>query len=109
MEIAVYASGYAVPGYVFWGADGQGCCLHTRHADIQIAVLERGLLIERGETAAPSAGPDETYTRRLMSATPELPAGVAWFSGVKRGSTWVPPALERAAPRVVTPLPESPG
>jgi peptide/nickel transport system ATP-binding protein len=47
-------------------------CLRTR-----IAVMERGCLQEIGEAVALSANPWEAFTRQLLAATPEMPAGVA--------------------------------
>lgn len=48
------------------------CYLSTR-----IAGMERGRLVEIGEAEAPCANPREAYTRQLIAAAPELPAGVA--------------------------------
>jgi peptide/nickel transport system ATP-binding protein len=39
--------------------------------------MERGRLVETGETEAICANPREAYTRQLIAATPELPVGVA--------------------------------
>jgi peptide/nickel transport system ATP-binding protein len=39
--------------------------------------MERGRLVETGEAVALCANPQEKYTRRLIAATPELPADVA--------------------------------
>jgi peptide/nickel transport system ATP-binding protein len=40
-------------------------------------LLERGRLVESGEAVALCANPREAYTRKLIAATPELPANVA--------------------------------
>ena len=42
-----------------------------------IAVMERARLVETGEAEALCASPREAYTRQLIAATPELPAGAA--------------------------------
>jgi peptide/nickel transport system ATP-binding protein len=49
----------------------------VRYLSTRIAVMERGRLIETGEAEALCAAPREAYTRQLLAATPELPAGVA--------------------------------
>jgi peptide/nickel transport system ATP-binding protein len=49
----------------------------VRYLCTQIAVMERGRLVETGEAVALCANPREAYTRQLIAATPELPAGVA--------------------------------
>ena len=49
----------------------------VRYLSTRIAVMERGRLVETGEAVALSAAPREPYTRQLLSATPELPAGAA--------------------------------
>jgi ABC-type glutathione transport system ATPase component len=49
----------------------------VRYLAMRIAVLERGRLIEIGEAESLCANPQQPYTRQLLSATPELPAGVA--------------------------------
>ena len=49
----------------------------VRYLSTRIAVMERGRLVETGEAVALCANPREAYTRQLISATPELPAGVA--------------------------------
>ena len=49
----------------------------VRYLSTRIAVMERGRLVETGEAVALCAAPREEYTRRLLAATPELPAGVA--------------------------------
>jgi hypothetical protein len=41
--------------------------------------MVRGLVVERDETVA-QRRPEEAHARRLIAVTPELPAGVAWFS-----------------------------
>jgi peptide/nickel transport system ATP-binding protein len=40
----------------------------------QITVMERGRLIEAGESEALRACPKDPYTRQLLAATPKLPA-----------------------------------
>jgi len=49
----------------------------VRYLSTRIAVMERGRLVETGEAEALCAEPREEYTRQLLQATPELPAGVA--------------------------------
>ncbi|MGD0789623.1 MAG: ATP-binding cassette domain-containing protein [Terracidiphilus sp.] len=49
----------------------------VRYLSTRIAVMERGRLVEMGETAALCADPREAYTRQLIAATPELPVGAA--------------------------------
>jgi peptide/nickel transport system ATP-binding protein len=49
----------------------------VRYLSTRIAVMERGRLVEAGEAVALCAHPQEAYTRQLIQATPELPAGVA--------------------------------
>jgi peptide/nickel transport system ATP-binding protein len=49
----------------------------VRYLSTRIAVMERGRLVETGEAEALCASPREAYTRQLIAATPELPAGVA--------------------------------
>jgi peptide/nickel transport system ATP-binding protein len=49
----------------------------VRYLSTRIAVMERGRLVEMGETEALCAAPREAYTRQLIEATPELPAGAA--------------------------------
>jgi peptide/nickel transport system ATP-binding protein len=49
----------------------------VRYLSSRIAVMERGRLVETGEAVALCADPREAYTRQLIAATPELPAGVA--------------------------------
>jgi peptide/nickel transport system ATP-binding protein len=49
----------------------------VRYLSTRIAVMERGRLVETGETVALCAHPHEAYTRQLIAATPELPAGLA--------------------------------
>jgi peptide/nickel transport system ATP-binding protein len=49
----------------------------VRYLSTRIAVMERGRLVEQGEAVALCANPREHYTRQLIAATPELPAGVA--------------------------------
>jgi peptide/nickel transport system ATP-binding protein len=49
----------------------------VRYLSTRIAVMERGRLVETGEAEALCAQPLQAYTRQLLNATPELPAGVA--------------------------------
>jgi ABC-type glutathione transport system ATPase component len=49
----------------------------VRYLSTRIAVMECGRLVETGEAVALCANPQEAYTRQLIAATPELPAGVA--------------------------------
>jgi ABC-type glutathione transport system ATPase component len=49
----------------------------VRYLSTRIAVMERGRLVETGEAEALCSSPREAYTRQLLAATPELPAGVA--------------------------------
>jgi ABC-type oligopeptide transport system ATPase subunit len=45
----------------------------VRYLSTRIAVMERGRLVETGETEQLCAMPRESYTRQLLAATPELP------------------------------------
>ena len=47
----------------------------VRYLSTRIAVMERGRLVETGEAVALCANPQQTYTRQLITATPELPVG----------------------------------
>jgi ABC-type oligopeptide transport system ATPase subunit len=49
----------------------------VRYLSTRIAVMERGRLVETGEVEQLCANPHEAYTRKLLAATPELPAGAA--------------------------------
>jgi peptide/nickel transport system ATP-binding protein len=49
----------------------------VRYLSTQIAVMERGRLVETGDAESLCAAPQQAYTRQLLAATPELPAGVA--------------------------------
>jgi ABC-type glutathione transport system ATPase component len=49
----------------------------VRYLSTRIAVMERGHLVETGEAESLCANPREAYTRKLIAATPELPAGAA--------------------------------
>jgi peptide/nickel transport system ATP-binding protein len=49
----------------------------VRYLSTRIAVMERGRLVETGEAEPLCANPREAYTRKLIAATPELPAGAA--------------------------------
>jgi ABC-type glutathione transport system ATPase component len=49
----------------------------VRYLSTRIAVMERGRLVETGNAVELCANPRENYTRQLIAATPELPAGVA--------------------------------
>jgi ABC-type glutathione transport system ATPase component len=49
----------------------------VRYLSTRIAVMEHGRLVETGEAEALCSAPREAYTRQLLAATPELPAGVA--------------------------------
>jgi peptide/nickel transport system ATP-binding protein len=49
----------------------------VRYLSTRIAVMEKGRLVEIGEAESLCAEPREAYTRQLLKATPELPAGVA--------------------------------
>ena len=49
----------------------------VRYLSTRIAVMERGRLVETGEAEALCANPAQEYTRQLLKATPELPAGMA--------------------------------
>jgi peptide/nickel transport system ATP-binding protein len=48
----------------------------VRYLSTRIAVMERGKLVEIGESEALCSAPQMPYTRKLLAATPELPAGV---------------------------------
>ena len=45
----------------------------VRYLSTRIAVMQRGRLVETGETQELCANPREEYTRQLIAATPELP------------------------------------
>jgi peptide/nickel transport system ATP-binding protein len=49
----------------------------VRYLSTRIAVMERGQLVEIGESEALCLSPQEPYTQQLIAATPELPSGVA--------------------------------
>jgi peptide/nickel transport system ATP-binding protein len=49
----------------------------VRYLSTRVAVMERGRLVETGETEAICANPSKAYTRQLLAATPELPIGAA--------------------------------
>jgi peptide/nickel transport system ATP-binding protein len=49
----------------------------VRYLSTRIAVMEHGRLVETGEAVELCAHPREAYTRQLIAATPELPAGAA--------------------------------
>jgi peptide/nickel transport system ATP-binding protein len=49
----------------------------VRYLSTRIAVMQHGRLVETGESVVLCAHPQEDYTRQLIQATPELPAGVA--------------------------------
>ena len=49
----------------------------VRYLSTRIVVMEHGRLVESGEAEALCANPREPYTRSLIAATPELPAGAA--------------------------------
>jgi ABC-type glutathione transport system ATPase component len=49
----------------------------VRYLSTRIAVMEKGRLVEIGEAESLCADPRQAYTRPLLKATPELPAGVA--------------------------------
>jgi peptide/nickel transport system ATP-binding protein len=44
----------------------------VRYLSTRIAVMEKGRLVELGEAEELCANPRESYTRRLIAATPEL-------------------------------------
>jgi ABC-type glutathione transport system ATPase component len=48
----------------------------VRYLSTRIAVMQGGRLVETGEAEELCARPKEAYTRQLIEATPELPAGV---------------------------------
>jgi ABC-type glutathione transport system ATPase component len=47
----------------------------VRYLSTWIAVMEKGRLVEMGEAEALCSAPQMPYTRNLLAATPELPAG----------------------------------
>jgi peptide/nickel transport system ATP-binding protein len=47
----------------------------VRYLSTRIAVMQGGRLVETGEAEELCARPREAYTRQLIEATPELPAG----------------------------------
>jgi ABC-type glutathione transport system ATPase component len=49
----------------------------VRYLATRIAVLERGRLVETGESESLCVHPQQPYTRQLLAATPELPVGAA--------------------------------
>jgi ABC-type glutathione transport system ATPase component len=49
----------------------------VRYLSTRIAVIQAGRLVETGEAEELCSRPKEAYTRQLIEATPELPAGVA--------------------------------
>lgn len=49
----------------------------VRYLSTRIAVMEQGRLVEIGEAETLCANPQQAYTRQLIQATPELPAGMA--------------------------------
>jgi peptide/nickel transport system ATP-binding protein len=49
----------------------------VRYLSTRIAVMRGGRLVETGEAEELCARPREAYTRQLIEATPELPAGAA--------------------------------
>jgi len=49
----------------------------VRYLSSRIAVMQAGRLVETGEAEELCARPREAYTRQLIEATPELPAGAA--------------------------------
>jgi ABC-type oligopeptide transport system ATPase subunit len=49
----------------------------VRYLSTRIAVMEHGRLVETGEAEEICAHPRQAYTRQLIAATPELPAGAA--------------------------------
>ena len=59
------------------GESGSGKTTLARYLSTRIAVMEHGRLVETGEAEALCAHPRKAYTRQLIAATPELPAGVA--------------------------------
>ena len=48
----------------------------VRYLSTRVAVMQRGRLVETGEAEALCAAPQQAYTRQLLAATPEIPAGV---------------------------------
>jgi len=46
----------------------------VRYLSTRIAVMERGRLVESGDTEAICSAPQRPYTQKLLAATPELPA-----------------------------------
>ena len=47
----------------------------VRYLSTRIAVMQHGKLVETGEAVALCTAPQQAYTRQLLAATPELPAG----------------------------------
>ena len=47
----------------------------VRYLSTRIAVMQRGRLVETGESEELCAHPKEAYTQQLIAATPELPTG----------------------------------
>jgi peptide/nickel transport system ATP-binding protein len=48
----------------------------VRYLCDRVAVMQRGKLVELGECARVCEAPQEEYTRRLIAATPEMPASI---------------------------------
>ena len=44
----------------------------VRHIADRIAIMQRGVIVERGEAAAVLADPQHPYTRALLAAVPRL-------------------------------------
>jgi ABC-type antimicrobial peptide transport system ATPase subunit len=51
--------------------------INLRYLSTRIAVMQNGRLVEIIEAEALCASPREDYTRKLLEATPKLPASVA--------------------------------
>ena len=57
----------------------------VRYLSTRIAVMQKGRLVEMGEAVALCANPQTAYTRQLIQATPELPAGICGAADARGG------------------------
>ena len=57
----------------------------VRYLSTRIAVMQKGRLVEMGEAVALCENPQTAYTRQLIQATPELPAGICGAADARGG------------------------